>query len=79
MSLKLKDAVVDQIRERTGTRPTIEKNRPDVFLRSKIVRGKGTLQAHIFADLFGELYQDVDTESPPYCLPKRRSRCCNSL
>lgn len=54
MSLKLKDAVVDQIRERTGTRPTIEKNKPDIFLRSKIVRGKGTLQAHIFVDLFGE-------------------------
>lgn len=54
MSLKLKDSIVDQIREKTGTRPTIEKNNPDIFIRSKIVKGKGILQAHIFVDLFGE-------------------------
>lgn len=54
MSLKLKDALVDQIREKTGNRPSIDKSRPDAFIRSKIVRGKGTLQAHIFIDIFGE-------------------------
>ena len=54
MSLKLKDAIVDNIREKEGKRPSISKDNPEVFIRNKIIRGKGTLQAHIFLDLFGE-------------------------
>jgi len=49
-SLKTKDAIVDQFRERTGERPTIDSEQPDVRLNLYINND----QATIYHDLSGE-------------------------
>ncbi|HFD33039.1 MAG TPA: bifunctional 23S rRNA (guanine(2069)-N(7))-methyltransferase RlmK/23S rRNA (guanine(2445)-N(2))-methyltransferase RlmL [Gammaproteobacteria bacterium] len=49
-SLKAKDAIVDQFREKTGERPTIEPNQPDIRLNLYINNDK----AIIYHDLSGE-------------------------
>ena len=46
----VKDAVVDQIRERHDRRPSVELHRPDVRLNLHLSRGRGTLSV----DLAGE-------------------------
>jgi 23S rRNA (guanine2445-N2)-methyltransferase / 23S rRNA (guanine2069-N7)-methyltransferase len=47
---KVKDAVADQCRERDGTRPTIQADRPDVRLNLRLHKGRATLSL----DLSGE-------------------------
>ncbi|HET7562922.1 MAG TPA: bifunctional 23S rRNA (guanine(2069)-N(7))-methyltransferase RlmK/23S rRNA (guanine(2445)-N(2))-methyltransferase RlmL [Rhodanobacteraceae bacterium] len=47
---KTKDAIADQCRERFGTRPTIETDRPDVRLNLRLHKGRATLSL----DLSGE-------------------------
>jgi 23S rRNA (guanine2445-N2)-methyltransferase / 23S rRNA (guanine2069-N7)-methyltransferase len=47
---KTKDAIVDQCRERFGTRPSIQPERPDVRLNLRLHRGRATLSL----DLSGE-------------------------
>ncbi len=50
ISLKTKDAVVDQIRDRVGARPSVDRKDPDVSLFVHIVKDKATL----YLDLAGE-------------------------
>jgi 23S rRNA (guanine2445-N2)-methyltransferase / 23S rRNA (guanine2069-N7)-methyltransferase len=47
---KAKDAIVDQFRERTGVRPSVQTERPDVRLNLRLHRGRATLSL----DLSGE-------------------------
>ena len=47
---KVKDAIADQCRERDGTRPTIQPDRPDVRLNLRLHKGHATLSL----DLSGE-------------------------
>ena len=49
-ALKTKDAIVDQLRERTGQRPSVELERPDVQLDVRLDRDRATLSL----DLSGE-------------------------
>ena len=47
---RIKDAIVDQIRERSGSRPNVSPIRPDLALRCRLFRD----QARLFIDLSGE-------------------------
>jgi 23S rRNA (guanine2069-N7)-methyltransferase / 23S rRNA (guanine2445-N2)-methyltransferase len=49
-ALKTKDAIVDQLRERTGQRPSVELERPDIRLDVRVDRERATLSL----DLSGE-------------------------
>jgi len=53
MSLKLKDALVDSFRNKGAERPSVEKFRPNILIKNKIVSSNGPLQAQIHIDLFG--------------------------
>ncbi len=49
-ALKVKDAVVDQIREKTGQRPSVEKQRPDLRINAWLHKG----ECQLSIDLSGE-------------------------
>ena len=49
-ALKVKDALVDQLRERCGVRPSVEPRRPDLRLNLRLLRDEATLSL----DLSGE-------------------------
>ncbi|MBA4502066.1 bifunctional 23S rRNA (guanine(2069)-N(7))-methyltransferase RlmK/23S rRNA (guanine(2445)-N(2))-methyltransferase RlmL [Marinobacterium marinum] len=49
-ALKVKDAIVDQIRTATGQRPTVDRNQPDLRINVHVHRGK----AVVALDLSGE-------------------------
>ena len=49
-SLKVKDAIVDQFRERVNSRPSVEKQHPDIHIHLNIHRNKASLSL----DLSGE-------------------------
>lgn len=49
-SLKIKDAIVDQFREKMDVRPTVERNQPDVHIHINIHKN----QAKLSLDLSGE-------------------------
>jgi 23S rRNA G2445 N2-methylase RlmL len=53
MSLKLKDALVDSFRNKGSERPSVEKFRPNILIKNKIVSSNGPLQAQLHIDLFG--------------------------
>jgi len=63
--LRVKDAVVDRIRDRRGSRPDVERHDPDVPLKL-VVRGE---EAHLFRDLAGDSlhrrgYRPIQVKSP---------------
>ena len=47
---KAKDAIVDRLRERTGSRPSVEFERPDVRVNLRLVRERGTLSIDLAGD-----------------------------
>ena len=49
-ALKTKDAIVDQLRERTGQRPSVELDRPDVRLDVRVDRERATLSLDLSGD-----------------------------
>jgi 23S rRNA (guanine2445-N2)-methyltransferase / 23S rRNA (guanine2069-N7)-methyltransferase len=64
-SLKVKDAVVDQIRSRFGRRPDIDRSRPDIRI-NVYLKGEN---ARMSLDLSGESlhrrgYRDINVEAP---------------
>jgi putative N6-adenine-specific DNA methylase len=64
-ALRVKDALVDRIRKRRGSRPSVDRKSPDVPLRL-VVRGE---EAHVFRDLAGDSlhrrgYRPVQVRSP---------------
>jgi len=65
VALKVKDAIVDQIRDRTGSRPSVDPDAPDLQV---LVRVSGT-ETQVFVDLAGEPlhrrgYRVAMTEAP---------------
>lgn len=54
-ALKVKDAIVDQIRTATGQRPTVDRNQPDLRVNVHLSRGK----AVVALDLSGEVCTDA--------------------
>ena len=50
LSLKLKDAIVDQMREKSGMRPNVDTENPDVAFSLQIISGR----ARIFIELQGD-------------------------
>ena len=64
-ALRVKDALVDRVRRRLGSRPSVDRRDPDVPLRL-VVRGR---EAHLFRDLAGDSlhrrgYRPVQVRSP---------------
>ncbi len=64
-ALKIKDAVVDQLRDRRGHRPTVDTERPDVRLNLYLRRNEAVLSL----DLAGESlhrrgYREITAEAP---------------
>lgn len=53
-ALRVKDAIVDQFRERTGTRPSVDTERPALRLNLVLRQGKGTLSIDLAG---GSLHQ----------------------
>jgi len=49
-ALKVKDAIVDAVRDKTGSRPSVERKRPDLRINVHLKRG----EAQIAIDLSGE-------------------------
>lgn len=49
-ALKLKDAVVDRLRERFGTRPSVSKQCPDLRINARLHRGKVALSLDMSGD-----------------------------
>ncbi len=49
-ALKTKDAIVDQLRERTGQRPSVDLERPDIQLDVRLDRDRATLSLDLSGD-----------------------------
>lgn len=49
-ALKVKDAIVDQFRDRTGRRPSVDRDDPDLYIHVHVSREQGT----VYLDLSGE-------------------------
>lgn len=49
-ALKTKDAIVDQIRDKTGTRPSIDVRRPDVRVNVHLYRNRATVSIDLSGD-----------------------------
>ncbi|MFE8032739.1 bifunctional 23S rRNA (guanine(2069)-N(7))-methyltransferase RlmK/23S rRNA (guanine(2445)-N(2))-methyltransferase RlmL [Thiohalocapsa marina] len=49
-ALKVKDAIVDQFRQRTGDRPSIDTERPDIALHCHLFRDQATLSLNLSGD-----------------------------
>ncbi|HEY7640454.1 MAG TPA: THUMP domain-containing protein, partial [Steroidobacteraceae bacterium] len=49
-ALKTKDAIVDQLRERSGQRPSVELERPDIRLDVRLDRERATLSLDLSGD-----------------------------
>ncbi len=49
-ALKIKDAIVDQLRERTGRRPNVDPTRPDIQLHCQLFRDQATLSLDLAGD-----------------------------
>jgi 23S rRNA m(2)G-2445 methyltransferase (EC 2.1.1.52) len=47
---RVKDAVVDRLREQTGERPNVEKSNPDIRINARLAKG----QLHLSLDLSGD-------------------------
>jgi 23S rRNA (guanine2445-N2)-methyltransferase / 23S rRNA (guanine2069-N7)-methyltransferase len=50
VALRVKDAIVDQFRERCGERPTVAKNQPDIQLHVNIHQNQATLSLDLSGD-----------------------------
>ncbi len=64
-ALIVKDAIVDQFREKTGERPNIDTKSPDVLINLYIHNNKGTLSIDISGDsLHKRGYRKLSTDAP---------------
>ena len=73
MSLKLKDALVDSFRNKGAERPSVEKFRPNILIKNKIVSSNGPLQAQIHIDLFGIPLSNRGYRMPGHEAPLREN------
>lgn len=64
-ALKIKDAVVDQFRDRTGQRPSVDAERPDVRVNLYLLRDTATLSLDLSGDsLHRRGYRDEGVLAP---------------
>jgi len=64
-ALRIKDAVVDRLREHTGRRPNVDKKRPDVPLKLSLKKGTARLYRDLAgASLHKRGYRPVQVKSP---------------
>ncbi len=49
-ALRVKDAIVDRFRERSGERPSVDRERPDVRVQAYLHRGQATLSLDLSGD-----------------------------
>jgi 23S rRNA (guanine2445-N2)-methyltransferase / 23S rRNA (guanine2069-N7)-methyltransferase len=64
-ALKVKDAVVDQFRDRTGQRPSVDAERPDVRINLYLLRDTATLSLDLSGDsLHRRGYRDEGGPAP---------------
>ncbi|MCF7989278.1 MAG: bifunctional 23S rRNA (guanine(2069)-N(7))-methyltransferase RlmK/23S rRNA (guanine(2445)-N(2))-methyltransferase RlmL [Thiohalocapsa sp.] len=49
-ALKIKDAIVDQFREATGTRPAVDTHRPDLAIHCRLFRDRAVLSLDLSGD-----------------------------
>lgn len=64
-ALKIKDAVVDQFRDRTGDRPSVDAERPDVRINLYLLRDTATLSLDLSGDsLHRRGYRDEGVLAP---------------
>jgi 23S rRNA G2445 N2-methylase RlmL len=65
IELKLKDAIVDALRRRTGTRPDVDPRSPDVLVVAHLARGMCTLSIDLAGDLLSNRgYRVCSIEAP---------------
>jgi 23S rRNA G2445 N2-methylase RlmL len=65
IELKLKDAIVDALRSRTGTRPDVDPRSPDVLVVAHLARGVCTLSIDLAGDLLSNRgYRVRSVEAP---------------
>ncbi len=64
-ALKVKDAIVDQIRKKTGRRPNIDKENPDVRVNVYLNKGEATISLDLSGDsLHFRGYRNIPGEAP---------------
>jgi putative N6-adenine-specific DNA methylase len=65
VSLKVKDAITDRFRDRTGTRPSVDKNQPDLKINVRIFRDECTVSLDSSGDsLHIRRYKQASVEAP---------------
>ncbi|WP_421863552.1 bifunctional 23S rRNA (guanine(2069)-N(7))-methyltransferase RlmK/23S rRNA (guanine(2445)-N(2))-methyltransferase RlmL [Motiliproteus sp.] len=74
-SLKVKDAIVDQFRSRTGQRPAISKERPDLRINVHLSKG----HAHLSLDLSGDSLHRRGYRSRGGAAPLKENLACALL
>ncbi len=72
---KVKDAIVDQFRERVGQRPSVELDRPDVRINLSLRRNI----ASVFIDLAGEALHRRGWRGPQVAAPLKETLACAVL
>ena len=72
---KVKDAIVDQFRERFGVRPSVEVERPDVRINLSLRRNI----ASVFVDLSGEALHRRGWRGPQVAAPLKETLACAVL
>jgi len=65
VELKVKDAVVDALRSRTGSRPDVDPRAPDVLLVAHLARGRCSLSLDLAGDLLSNRGYRVQTVEAP--------------
>ncbi|MEO5367911.1 MAG: bifunctional 23S rRNA (guanine(2069)-N(7))-methyltransferase RlmK/23S rRNA (guanine(2445)-N(2))-methyltransferase RlmL [Magnetococcus sp. WYHC-3] len=68
-ALTVKDGIVDRFRERTGRRPSVERQRPDIQVRVRL----GGRQASLDLDLSGETLSNRGVRVAPVSAPLREN------
>ena len=65
VELKVKDAIVDALRSRTGARPDVDPKRPDVLVVAHLSRGACSLSLDLAGDLLSDRGYRVQTVEAP--------------
>ena len=64
-ALKVKDAIVDQFRDRTGKRPNVDTSAPDVPIKLALIRNRATLYRNMAGDsLHKRGWRPIQVKSP---------------
>lgn len=64
-ALKLKDAIVDAVRDATGTRPDVDPRSPDIWVVAHLARGKCSISLDLAGDLLSNRGYRIETVEAP--------------